>query len=273
LKKSYIYSNTSQILAQRKYAVPIEDYDDYFYVTDRLGSVRQVVDNAGSVILDYTYSPFGQMLEQSKAAGYEYTFNSFLFTGQWYDSEIAQYYLRARMYDPVLMRFTGRDPVKGRPNKPMELHAYLYCANDSVNRIDPSGESYASVVTGGIIGGYAMHSAAIITTAIGVANDNDSIISLGIAMERLVGVAIVMGMIQGGGLPAIDALEYAGAAGAYGMIKGGGALVGAVLYLAHKNPTGFMDFIVSAFGNPDLPNSVGGAAGTLINYIYNEIDE
>jgi len=142
LTKSYIYSNTSQILCQRDGG---QSAPEYFYVTDRLGSVRQVVsivDNEPAVVLSYTYSPFGQMLEQGKKTGFEYSFNSFLFTGQWFDSEFSQYYLVARMYDPVLMRFTARDPVKSRFSRPLSLHKYLYCENDPLNRIDPRGLLY-----------------------------------------------------------------------------------------------------------------------------------
>jgi len=40
--------------------------------------------------------------------------NPFKFTGQWYDEELGQYYLRARMYDPYLSRFTTFDPVRGK---------------------------------------------------------------------------------------------------------------------------------------------------------------
>ena len=106
LKKSYFYSDTGRILAQRNGG---QTADEYFYVADRLGSVRQIVDDTGSVVADYTYSPFGQTLEQSGSFA-----NNFLFTGQWFDSEIGQYYLRARMYDPVMMRFTKVYPYNLR---------------------------------------------------------------------------------------------------------------------------------------------------------------
>jgi len=83
----------------------------------------------------YTYDPFGEALVDQGTFG-----NPFMFTGQWYDDEIEQYYLRARMYDPALMRFTGRDPVKGKFKNPMTLNVYLYCLNDPINRVDPRGE-------------------------------------------------------------------------------------------------------------------------------------
>jgi len=121
----------SQIIAQRNGG---QAAAEYFYVTDRLGSVRQVIDNTGAVVANYTYSPFGQMLEQGGSFA-----NSFLFTGQWFDSEFSQYYLRARQYDPVLMRFGARDPVFGKYENPMTLHVYFYCLNNPINRVDLSG--------------------------------------------------------------------------------------------------------------------------------------
>ncbi len=134
--KSYIYEN-SRIIAQRDGG---QSASKYFYVNDRLGSVRQVIDMYGSVKRNYTYSPFGQLLESGAASGAPS--NPFMFTGQWFDDEISQYYLRARMYDPVLMRFTARDPVRGKFKDPLTLHVYLYCLNEPINRADPSGEEF-----------------------------------------------------------------------------------------------------------------------------------
>jgi len=57
----------------------------------------------------YSYDPFGDLLESDGSFD-----NPFIFTGQWFDSEIGLYYLRARMYDSVVMRFTAQDPVTGR---------------------------------------------------------------------------------------------------------------------------------------------------------------
>jgi len=83
-----------------------------------------------------------------------------MFTGQWFDDEISQYYLRARMYDPALMRFTSRDPVRGKFKNPLTLHVYLYCLNDPINRTDPEGKVAWNIV-GGVVTGYALHFHAI----------------------------------------------------------------------------------------------------------------
>ena len=74
-----------------------------------------MVNEDGDVNNTYTYSPFGEMFPTECN---ETVYNPFKFTGQWFDDEISQYYLRARMYAPELMRFTSRDPVKGKLSRP-----------------------------------------------------------------------------------------------------------------------------------------------------------
>ena len=62
LKKKYIYADR-QILAQHDIeddAQPAQD-DKYFYLQDRLGSVRLVIDDQSAVKNSYTYEPFGEM--------------------------------------------------------------------------------------------------------------------------------------------------------------------------------------------------------------------
>jgi len=68
-----------------------------------------------------------------------YTPDEDRFTGQYYDSEINEYYLRARQYDPHIGRFTARDLIDGKFEEPLTLHKYLYCINNPINRIDPEG--------------------------------------------------------------------------------------------------------------------------------------
>jgi len=137
LKKSYFYAD-GQILSQRVHTNPANPtiFTPYFYVHDRIGSVRLVIDSAGTVKNSYTYKPFGQFYDGERV---ETVDNPWNFTGQWYDAEIDQYYLRARQYDPAMMRFTSRDPMVGIYNEPLTLHKYLYCLNNPLNRVDLSG--------------------------------------------------------------------------------------------------------------------------------------
>jgi len=149
LKKKYIYADR-QILAQHDIdddATPDPLDFKYFYLHDRLGSVRLVIDDdEGDVVEYYTYEPFGEVIDDDG------TFeNAFRFTGQYFDAEIEEYYLRARQYNPGIARFTSRDPVRGKFRKPMTLHKYFYCENDPVNKIDPSGE--VAILLGGSLSG------------------------------------------------------------------------------------------------------------------------
>jgi RHS repeat-associated protein len=134
ITNKYYYAN-AQILKQDN------ANGSFYYVHDRLGSTRLLVNSSGSVMNSYTYNPFGEDFATEIT---ETTENNFKFTGQYFDSEISQYYLRARMYAPALMRFTGRDPVRGRFQEPLTLHRYLYCQNDPLNNFDPTGKESLS---------------------------------------------------------------------------------------------------------------------------------
>jgi len=131
--KTYIYAN-GQVLCRHDgdHSAP-----RYFYTHDRLGSVRQMVDTSANVVKYYTYEPFGEVLEEEGTLT-----NNMMFTGQYFDTEIDQYYLRARQYDPHISRFTARDPIRGKFEEPLTLHVYLYCINDPTNKIDLLGLRY-----------------------------------------------------------------------------------------------------------------------------------
>jgi RHS repeat-associated protein len=147
IEKGYIYAN-SQILAENSNGEKIlaeensgggkyffqHDGEKYFYLHDRLGSVRQVINSNCAVVKMFTFNPFGKRIEKS---GSFYT--PWQFTGQYLDSETGLYYFRARMYSPYLGRFASVDPVMGKFEEPMSFHKYLYCGNDPVNRWDPQG--------------------------------------------------------------------------------------------------------------------------------------
>ena len=85
----------------------------------------------------YTYTPFGELLT---GEGSGFRFNS-----EYYDSATGMLNLRARQYEPSVMRFSQRDLLKGDQSAPLSLNRYLYCENDSVNFVDPSGRSIADL--------------------------------------------------------------------------------------------------------------------------------
>jgi len=84
---TYVYAN-SRVLAQYE-GTQEQANDKHFYLHDRLGSVRLLIDESGDVANNYTYEPYGELIATESAVT---TANPFKFTGQWLDEEIDQYY-------------------------------------------------------------------------------------------------------------------------------------------------------------------------------------
>ena len=90
----------------------------------------------------YQYDAFGNLIEKR-----EDITNRILYTGQQYDQETGQYYLRARYYNPVVGRFLQEDTYRGEG-----LNLYAYCANNPVIYYDPSGHGMNYESGGGDVG-------------------------------------------------------------------------------------------------------------------------
>jgi RHS repeat-associated protein len=112
-----------------------------FYGFDGHGSVRFLTDALGQVTDTYDYDAFGNLIAQTAAGGTP-TPNLYLFAGEQFDPDLGLYYLRARYANPDTGRFWSMDGFEGSSADPLSLHKYVYCANNPVNRVDPSGESY-----------------------------------------------------------------------------------------------------------------------------------
>jgi len=105
----------------------------YRIVSDQLGSVRLVVNvsNANDVLWRADYSAFGELtLQQGNAAALPFGFASGLYDP---DTELVRF--GGRDYDPVVGRWTSKDPVLWRGQ---ETNRYAYQGNDPVNRRAPT---------------------------------------------------------------------------------------------------------------------------------------
>ncbi len=133
IEKTYIHAHRAILCQHDGDALAAR----YFFLYDRLGSVRLLVDSAGDVQNCYYYNPYGGTTGSETDENID---NWFGFAGYYWDDFTGSYYCNARSYDLALGRFTTRDPVRGAFKEPMSLHPYLYCGNDPINRIDPTGE-------------------------------------------------------------------------------------------------------------------------------------
>ena len=109
-----------------------------FYGYDGFGTVRQLTNSAGTITDTYDYDAFGNKVNSTGT-----TPNSYLYRGEFFDSDLGLYYLRARYYNPLTGRFVSRDPEDGDYSDPKTLHKYLYVGGDPVNAKDPTGRAEA----------------------------------------------------------------------------------------------------------------------------------
>jgi len=142
-----LYTYGLDLISQRQ-----SDGTTHFYGYDGNGNIRYLTATNATVSDTYAYDAFGIQITSTGS-----TPNNYRFTGEQYDPNLGFYYLRARYSNPNTGRFWTRDTLAGRQFDPASLHRYTYCADDPVNRIDPSGhETLAGQISvGGIWGGLA----------------------------------------------------------------------------------------------------------------------
>ena len=112
-----------------------------YYIKNPHGDVVQLMDESGKVIKTYEYDSFGNEVNPDRKDE-----NPFRYCGEYYDKETDTIYLRARYYQPYLGRFLTRDTYTGEEDDPLSLHLYTYCGNDGVNRVDPSGNIFETLL-------------------------------------------------------------------------------------------------------------------------------
>ena len=104
-------------------------------LTDRMGSVRNVVDNTGAVLDAITYDGYGNVTnETSPANGGQYKYDGYRFDGEsgLYRPDPS----KGRLYNPAVGIWYGRDP-SGFGAGDANLYRYLW--NSPPNATDPSG--------------------------------------------------------------------------------------------------------------------------------------
>jgi RHS repeat-associated protein len=128
--------------------------EGFYYVVDRLGSVRQLTDSTGAVRAQYEYEPFGR---RTKIAG---DIDSDIgFAGYVHHAASGLAMTLFRFYDPVQGRWLNRDPIAEVGG----LNLYAYARNNPVGFIDLFGLDYAATwgAGGAALGGTAGFAVAI----------------------------------------------------------------------------------------------------------------
>ena len=123
-----------------------DQFDNYFYVKDHLGSTRMTVkyaNQAFNVVEATMYESYGAMEPVLVNAGTaEPTRDKF--TGKEFDNDgeddangvpgLGLFYFGARYYDPEIGRWTSTDPKEQFPDE------YQFCDNNPIYNFDPDGK-------------------------------------------------------------------------------------------------------------------------------------
>ena len=105
----------------------IKNDEEMYYFYNGQGDVSMLADNAGNMAASYIFDAYGNQSEENTV------YNPFGYRGEYTDAESGLVYLRARMYDSETGRFMSEDPAKA------EFNWYVYCHNNSIKYIDPTG--------------------------------------------------------------------------------------------------------------------------------------
>jgi RHS repeat-associated protein len=106
----------------------------HYFVPDGHGSTRLLTDGAGAITNAFAFDAYGNLIASN---GPPQTW--FLYGGEQFDPHVGSYYQRARYFNPQNGRFWTADSFEGGQGDPLSLHKYLYCHDNPVNGIDPSG--------------------------------------------------------------------------------------------------------------------------------------
>lgn len=189
-----------------------------WYLTDRLGSVRNVI--TATQLVSYSYDAFGtrRVVAVKDKWAHDITaplWERYGYTGREQDALSGLQYNRSRWYDPRSGSWMGQDPIGFAGG---DANLYRYVGNDPVNNTDPSGRAL-NLVAAGIGAGVG----AIIGGGIGFVQEYLETGSLSLAASAAKRGAVA-GAVTGGvaGLTMGGSLVVSGAGMALRTVAGAG---------------------------------------------------
>lgn len=135
----------------------------YYIGRDHIGSITHITDNAGNLLHEYSYDPWGRLRNPATQQVYDIGLESRLFLGRGYCGHehldwCGLINMNARLYDPTVGRFLSPDPYVQAPDFSQNHNRYSYCLNNPLRYTDEDGEWIWQVglsVLGAYLGGAA----------------------------------------------------------------------------------------------------------------------
>jgi len=170
----------------------------YYYQKNAKGDIMGMTNQAGTPVASYEYDAWGNIKKSTTALTSSVKnidkLNPRLYAGYWYDTTLGTYFMKVRLYDPTIGRFLSKDPLQ-RGIDPIDYNPYVYCANNPVSRLDPSGKSWFNSVKTFVSEHKQQIAIAVeITVAIGAAI---AITAVTGGLGAGLGAAIIIGAVSG----------------------------------------------------------------------------
>ena len=132
----FIYDESGRAFALN-YSTDGSSFTTYYYVLNLQGDVVKLVTSSGSIVAEYSYDAWGNLLVQSGSMADK---NPLRYRGYYYDNETGFYYLQSRYYDPTMRRFLNADAYASTDSTDaIACNMFAYCGNNPLISSDPSG--------------------------------------------------------------------------------------------------------------------------------------
>ncbi|QIK55608.1 hypothetical protein G7051_15130 [Dysgonomonas sp. HDW5B] len=146
-QRHYIFANGGMIAIHEQSSTSGETLN--YIHKDHLGSVQAYSDKNGKLVQELSYDAWGR---RRSADEWKYYLNlpdanawhERGFTGHEHLDLFEMINMDGRMYDPMLGRFLTPDPFVQAPDYTQGLNRYIYCLNNPLSLVDPSGYSWLS---------------------------------------------------------------------------------------------------------------------------------
>jgi RHS repeat-associated protein len=130
------------------YTEKSDNENTFLYVhSDHLGSIICLTDENSTVVDEFSYDAWGN--KRDLVNGYPvFTLGSSNtdrgFTGHEHIDVFSLVNMNGRMFDPITSYFLSPDPLQITPTNSQEFNPYVYCVNNPLSLVDPSGYSWFS---------------------------------------------------------------------------------------------------------------------------------
>jgi RHS repeat-associated protein len=133
---------------------------EYFYLRNLQNDIIGIVDDNGTVVVQYLYDSWGKLLSIKDGTGNNIAHrdssdvliydnpnhvgakNPYLYRGYRYDTETGLFYVGSRYYNPEIGRFINADDtgiLQLTQGELLSHNMFAYCVNNPVMKSDPSG--------------------------------------------------------------------------------------------------------------------------------------